>query len=181
MADFLLEIGCEEIPARMLEGAEAELSKRISDLLSRERLATTAEVKSFSTPRRLAVLASGIAPSQADVEEQVTGPAVKVAFKDGQPGPPAIAFAKKVGVDVSKLERTTTPKGEYLSAKVVSRGRSASEVLAEALPKEISGLYWAKNMYWRLGKPERFVRPVRWLVAMLDGRVVPVEFGGVHA
>ena len=181
MADFLLEIGCEEIPARMIEGAEAELSRRVGELLARERLSSQASVEAYSTPRRIAVLARNLESAQADVEEEVTGPAVKVAFKDGQPGPAAHAFAKKVGVDVGKLGRVTTPKGEYLAAKVVNRGRSASEVLAEALPKEIAGLYWAKNMYWREGKPERFVRPVRWLVALLDGEVVPVEFGGMEA
>ncbi|MBZ5647556.1 MAG: glycine--tRNA ligase subunit beta [Acidobacteriia bacterium] len=181
MADFLLEIGCEEIPARMIDGAEAELARRVGELLTRERLSADPKVEAYSTPRRVAVLARGIKPAQPDIEEQVTGPAVKVAFKDGQPGPAAHAFAKKVGVDVAKLDRVSTPKGEYLAAKVVNRGRSASEVLAEALPKEIAGLYWAKNMYWREGKPERFVRPVRWLVAMLDAQVVPVEFGGIES
>ncbi|HVP42087.1 MAG TPA: glycine--tRNA ligase subunit beta, partial [Terriglobales bacterium] len=181
MADFLLEIGTEEIPARMIDGAEAELARRVGDLLARERLASAAKVEAYSTPRRLAILARNVASAQADVEEEMTGPAVKVAFQDGQPGPAAHAFAKKVGVEVGKLARVTTPKGEYLAAKVVSPGRSASQVLAEALPKEIGALYWAKNMYWREGKPEHFVRPVRWLVAMLDGEVVPLEFGGVEA
>ncbi len=83
-------------------------------------------------------------------------------------------------MDVSQLQRTTTPKGEYLSAKVTKKGRSAAEILAEALPKEIASIYWPKNMYWR--KPsERFVRPVRWLVAMLDAEVIPLEFDGVRA
>ncbi len=181
MADFLLEIGCEEIQARMIDDAEAELSKRVGNLLLRERLAIAGNVEAYSTPRRIAVLARNVASAQEDVEAEVTGPAVKVAFKDGQPGPAAHAFAKKVGVDVGKLGRVTTPKGDYLSARVVSRGRSASDVLAESLPKEITGLYWAKNMYWRAGKPERFVRPVRWLVAMLDSRIVPLEFGGIQA
>ena len=181
MADFLLEIGCEEIPARMIDGAERELARRVGDLLARERLASEAKVEAYSTPRRVAVLARGIAGAQTDVEEEVTGPAVKVAFKDGQPGPAAHAFARKVGMDLAKLGRVTTAKGEYLAAKIVNRGHSASQVLAEALPREIAGLYWAKNMYWREGKPERFVRPVRWLVALLDGEVVPVEFGGIEA
>ncbi len=181
MADFLLEIGCEEVPARMIDDAEGELLRRVTGLLARERLASELQIEAYSTPRRLAVLARNVAAAQADVEEEVTGPAVKIAFKDGQPGPAAHAFAKKVGVDVAKLGRVTTAKGEYLAAKIVNRGRSASEVLAESLPKEIAALYWAKNMYWREGKPERFVRPVRWLVALLDGEVVPVEFGGVGA
>ena len=112
--------------------------------------------------------------------EQVNGPSVNVAYKDGQPTPAAHAFAKKAGVDVAQLERVTTPKGEYLSAKVTKKGRSAAEILAESLPKEISTIYWPKNMYWR--KPnERFVRPVRWLVAMLDGETIPLEFDGIRA
>ncbi len=179
MPDFLLEIGCEEIPARMIAAASEELRSRVVALLARERL-SEGEVTHFDTPRRLAVMASGIAASQADVVEQVNGPSVSVAYKDGQPTPAAHAFAKKSGVDVAQLERVTTPKGEYIAAKVTKRGRTASEILADGLPKELATIYWAKNMYWR--KPsERFVRPVRWLVAMLDGEVVPLEFAGVRA
>src|SRR3954468_14348749 len=105
MADFLLEIGCEEIPARMIDGAREELARRVGELLSRERLAESPQVELYSTPRRIAVLAKGITKSQPDAEEQVMGPAVKVAYKDGQPTPAAQAFAKKVGVDVAKLQK----------------------------------------------------------------------------
>jgi glycyl-tRNA synthetase beta chain len=179
MPDFLLEIGCEEIPARMIGAASEELRQRVTALLNRERL-SGGEVTHFDTPRRLAVLAAGIAASQADIVEQVTGPSVNVAYKDGQPSPAAHAFAKKAGVDVAQLEKVTTPKGEYIAAKVTKKGRSAAEILAEGLPKELSTIYWPKNMYWQ--KPnERFVRPVRWLVAMLDGETIPLEFGGIRA
>src|SRR5579872_4916454 len=179
MPDFLLEIGCEEIPARMIDAASRELRERVASLLSRERL-SAGEVTHFDTPRRLAILASGIAASQADMVEQVTGPSVNVAYKDGQPTPAAHAFAKKAGVDVTQLEKVTTPKGEYLAAKITKKGRSTSEILAELLPKELATIYWPKNMYWR--KPtERFVRPVRWLVAMLDGETIPLEFDGIQA
>ena len=179
MPDFLLEIGCEEIPARMLDDASRQLRERLATLLSRERLGG-AEITSFDTPRRLAVMVPGIAGGQADVAEQLNGPAVNVAYRDGQPTPAAHAFAKKAGVDVSQLERISTPKGEYISAKVTKKGRSTAEILAEALPKEISTIYWPKNMYWRKTS-ERFVRPVRWLVAMLDGEVIPLEFDGIRA
>ena len=181
MADFLLEIGTEEIPARMIASATEELTRRVTDFLVRERLSNGPEIEAFSTPRRLAVLARDIASSQPDIEEQVTGPSVKVAFKDGKPTPAAAAFAKKVNVAVDQLQTTTTPKGEYLSATVKKTGRAASDLFIELLPKELAGIYWAKNMYWRAGKPERFVRPVRWMVAMLDSQVIPVEFGGVTA
>jgi glycyl-tRNA synthetase beta chain len=179
MPDFLLEIGCEEIPARMIDAASQELRERVSALLARERLAA-GEVTTFDTPRRLALLAAGLAAAQADVVEQLTGPSVNVAYKEGQPTPAAHAFAKKAGVDVSQLERVSTPKGEYIAAKVTKKGRSAAEILAEGLPKEISAIYWPKNMYWR--KPsERFVRPVRWLVAMLDDQAIPLEIFGIRA
>jgi glycyl-tRNA synthetase beta chain len=180
MPDFLLEIGCEEIPARMIDAASLELRERVHKLLERERLSPATALTYLDTPRRLAVLAANIPPAQPDVVEEQTGPSVAIAFKDGQPTPAAHAFAKKAGMDVSKLQRTTTPKGEYLSAKVTKKGRAAAEILSEALPKEIAAIYWPKNMYWR--KPnERFVRPVRWLVAMLDADVIPLEFNGVRA
>src|SRR5438270_5384666 len=111
MPDFLLEIGTEEIPARMIFAAQEELQRRVIGLLKRERL-SAATVSHYDTPRRLSVLASGIPAGQPDMTEQVTGPSVSVAFKDGQPSPAAHAFAKKTGVDVSQLQRTTTPKGE---------------------------------------------------------------------
>jgi glycyl-tRNA synthetase beta chain len=179
MPDLLLEIGCEEIPARMIAAASQELRDRITAMLSRERLASK-DVTHFDTPRRLAVMAAGIPAAQPDVTEEVTGPSVSVAYRDGQPTPAAHAFAKKAGVQVSQLERITTQKGEYLSAKITKQGRSASEILAESLPKELASIYWPKNMYWR--KPsERFVRPLRWMVAMLDEERIPLEFDGICA
>jgi len=181
MADFLLEIGTEEIPARMIDSARDELARRTKDLLARERLANSPAIESFSTPRRLAVLARNVSAHQPDIQEQLTGPSLKVAYKDGAPTPAAAAFARKAGVPVGALEKIATPKGEYLAATVRKRGRTASEILAESLPKEIAGLYWAKSMYWRGKSAERFVRPVRWMVSLLDDQVVPVEFGGIAA
>src|SRR5437868_8012939 len=184
MPDLLIEIGCEEIPARMIEAAREEFGKRVTDLLQRERLTVQraeAAIASFSTPRRLAVLARHVSSQQPNVEEQLIGPATKVAFKDGNPTPAAEAFARKAGIDIAKLDKITNPKGEYLGATVVRKGRSAAEVLAEALPKELNALYWAKNMYWRANKPERFVRPIRWIVALLDGEVLPLQYAGVSA
>src|SRR5271170_3992564 len=218
--NFLFEIGLEEIPARMIAAAQAELARRIEDLLTRERLLNSGhEVHSYSTPRRLAVLVKGIKAAQADTQEQLTGPSWAVAFKNGEPTPAAHAFAKKAGVDLSalqkivsinkdelmknldiksqlveqldvkrqllgdidvksKLARIVNSKGEYLGATVERKGRTASEILAEQLPKELAALYWPKNMYWRAGKPERFVRPVKWLLALLDNATVPVAFAG---
>jgi glycyl-tRNA synthetase beta chain len=182
MAEFLLEMGLEEVPARMIAGAEAELGRRVGELLTRERLlGVGGKVTTYSTPRRLAVLVEDVLAAQADTEEKLTGPSWKVAFKDGAPTAAAEAFAKKAGVAVTALEKITNAKGEYVGATVKRLGRAAAELLAAELPKEVLGLYWAKNMYWRAGKPERFVRPVRWVVALLDSAVVPLEIAGIAA
>jgi glycyl-tRNA synthetase beta chain len=182
MAEFLFEIGLEEVPARMIAGAQAELERRVVALLERERLADAkVAVKSFSTPRRLAVFVAEVAERQEDISEELLGPSAKIAFKDGVATAAAVAFAKKAGVAVEELKTVETPKGEYLAATSVKAGRAAAEVIAAELPKELAGIYWAKNMYWRPGKPERFVRPVRWLLALLGDQVVPVSFAGYEA
>jgi glycyl-tRNA synthetase beta chain len=184
MPDLLLEIGLEEIPARMIDSARDELVTRIRELLTRERLldnVDAASFKGYSTPRRLAVLVRGVVSAQADVEEQVTGPSLKAAYKDGVPTPAAEAFARKVGVSVDKLATLRTAKGDYLSAVVRKSGKTATSVLAEFVPKEIGAIYWAKNMNWRGKAAEKFVRPVRWLVAELDGQIIPCAFAGTRA
>jgi glycyl-tRNA synthetase beta chain len=179
MAYFLFEIGLEEVPARMIPGAQAELLKRTLALLEREKLVGLSPIaKSFSTPRRLAVFVENVREQQDAIAEETTGPAVKIAFKDGVATPAAEAFARKSGVAVNELRIVMTSKGEYLAATSVKKGRTAAEVIAAELPKEIAGIYWAKNMYWRAGKPERFVRPVLWMVCLLGETVVPVEFAG---
>src|SRR6267154_747856 len=179
MPDFLLEIGTEEIPARMIGAASQELADQIRELLRGKRLSFDT-VTVFDTPRRLAVMASDVQASQQDLIYQLKGPSVQIAYKDGQPTPAAHAFAKKAGVDVSQLGRTPPDQGEYVTAQSIEKGRSALDILAEALPLRIETIHWPKSMYWR--KPnERFVRPVRWLLAMLDDQIVPVEFGGIRA
>ena len=90
------------------------------------------------------------------------------------------AFAKKAGVAVADLKKVDTPKGEYVGATVKRPGARRRDSCAE-LPKEVLAIYWAKNMYWRAGKPERFVRPVRWVVALIDSAVVPLEIAGIAA
>ena len=182
MPDFLFEAGLEEIPARMIAAGQAELARRVEELLGRERLLESGhEVHSFSTPRRLAVLVKGVKAKQDDLQEQLTGPSWSVAFKNGEATPAAHAFAKKAGVEVGALTKTTMTKGEYVSTTSHRKGRAAAEILTEHLPKELSAIYWPKNMYWRAGKPERYVRPVKWLLALLDHAIVPLEFAGVHA
>ncbi len=205
MSDFLLEIGLEEVPARMIAWAQHELLKRVELLLSRERLVDRtgslvwtneglppglhdglslngAQVaKSFSTPRRLTVLFKDVVLKLDDAKERVEGPPVSAAYKDGKPTPAAEAFAKKVGASVGELLTVEKPKGKYLCAYVERKGRTANEILAAELPKEVLGVSWPKNMYWRAGKPERFVRPIRWVVALMDSEVIPLTIAGIAA
>ncbi len=182
MPELLLEIGLEEIPARMIAAAEADLGRRVEAALTRAHLLDAAAVvTSYSTPRRLAVRVEGVLSRQLDSQEQLTGPSWKAAFPNGEPGPAAHAFAKKAGVPVTALEKITTPKGEYASAIQLRPGQTAETVLNESLPQEVAALAWPKTMYWRPNKPERFVRPLRWLLCLLDASVVPLEFAGVRA
>jgi glycyl-tRNA synthetase beta chain len=154
----------------------------VRELLTREQLLVPgSKVTTYSTPRRLALLAEGVLQKQADLEEVQTGPSWKVAFKDGEPTPAALAFAKKTGVAVGEFKKVVSGKGEYVGATVKRVGRTANEILAADLPKEVLAIYWAKNMYWRAAKPERYVRPVRWVVAVLDTEVVPLEIAGIAA
>src|ERR1700733_11308776 len=103
MAEFLFEIGLEEVPARMIAGAQAELERRVEDMLRRERLLyVEGSVKSYSTPRRLAVLVSSVEENQNPLMVETLGPSTKVAYRDGLPTPAAISFAKKIGVDVGE-------------------------------------------------------------------------------
>jgi glycyl-tRNA synthetase beta chain len=182
MPELLLEIGLEEMPARMIAAAEAELARRVETVLAKARLlGTDFVVTSYSTPRRLAVRVEGVLAQQVDMQEQLTGPSWKAAFPNGEAGPAAQAFAKKAGVAITALEKITMPKGEYASATVQRPGQHAEKVLGEELPKEIGALTWPKTMYWRPNKPERFVRPLRWLLCLLDTSVVPFEFAGIRA
>jgi glycyl-tRNA synthetase beta chain len=178
MPDFLLEIGLEEVPARMIDAAQEELARRVEQLLEREYLGH-GRPQVFSTPRRLALFIS-VQPRQPNEMVKQLGPPASAAYKDGKPTKAAEGFADKMGVSPDQLQVTDTPKGKYVYADVKKIGRTAGEVLAEKLPKEIAALYWRKNMYWR-SKSERFVRPLRWLVALLDENAIPMELFGMPA
>jgi glycyl-tRNA synthetase beta chain len=182
MPDFLLEIGCEEIPARMARaGADILLSNTVAALQQVYFPVDTARCRSFWTPRRLASYVPGLPPQEPNVDYQEVGPSWNVAFKDGAPTAAAEAFAKKHGVPISSLIRITKKKGDYVAVQLNRAGRPTGVVLREIVADQLRDFYWPKTMYWRAKAAERFVRPVRWVVALLDDEVLPIEFGGVVA
>jgi glycyl-tRNA synthetase beta chain len=177
---FLLEIGTEEIPDWMIEPALASLASLVGEYLAAQRL-TAGAIRTDATPRRLVLRAADLMERQPDNEELISGPPVSAAFKDGQPTGAALGFARKMGVDVEALERHETPRGEYLAYRKKTAGRAAREILAEALPELILKIQWPKAMVWGAKGGPRFIRPIRWLVALAGGEVVPFEIAGVHS
>jgi glycyl-tRNA synthetase beta chain len=181
--ELLIEIGVEELPAAWMPKLTTQLAERLTARLGEYRIAPGAPVESFSTPRRLTVRVAHIAERQEDLDETITGPPVSAAFgKDGQPTPAALGFAKKQGVPFDQLTRARTPKGEYLAFQKHERGRSAVDTLPNILTGLLRDLAFPKQMHWdaRLedGRGELlFGRPIRWLLFLYGGRVVPYTIG----
>src|ERR1700730_8599017 len=180
--ELVFEIGCEEIPAGMLPRATDELRTNITKLLTAENLIAGVAVETFSGPRRLSAWVRGLTAKQEDVTSDVTGPPKSVAFdKAGMSTRAALSFAEKQGVRVEDLHRIQTPKGEYLAARQVKRGRTAEEILCEILPRTIHDLTWPRSMTWTGIDGARFIRPIRWLLAVLDERALNFSFGRVSS
>jgi glycyl-tRNA synthetase beta chain len=177
--ELLIEIGVEEIPASWLPGLTTQLGARLESQLKELRLPPSAPIETYSTPRRLTVRVGKLAERQTDSEELLTGPPVSAAFgPEGQPTPAAVGFAKKQGVEVTALERLETPKGRYLAFRKQLRGKAAVDVLPDVLSGLLRGITFPKAMRWDAcledGKGELpFGRPIRWLLFLYGGRVVP--------
>ena len=180
--ELLIEIGVEELPAGWLPSLTRQMAARLETRLRDFRISAGAQVESYSTPRRLTARVGKIAERQEDLEEVITGPPVSAAFKDGVPTPAALGFAKKQGVEFDQITRVQTPKGEYLAFNRRQRGKSAVDTLPDVLTALLRDLQFPKQMNWdaRLedGK-ENFVfgRPIRWLLFIYGGRVVPFTIG----
>jgi glycyl-tRNA synthetase beta chain len=177
--ELLLEIGCEELPAGWLPALTNQIGEMVDAQLRAHRLPPESPVETYSTPRRLTVRVVRIPERQNDLEELVTGPPVSAAFKpDGTPTPAASGFAAKQGVDVAALERVHTPKGEYLGFRRRQRGKATVDVLPDVLRDTLRGLQFPKAMHWDAmlddGKGNLlFGRPIRWILYLYGGRVVP--------
>ena len=177
-ATLLLEIGTEELPARDLSSALAQLREKVPALLEEHRLDYEG-LRVLGTPRRLVVLIEGLAPRQRPVEEVVKGPPVHAAFDaDGKPTKAAEGFARKQGVAVEDLEVREVNGGQYVVAIRRREGRPTPEVLAEILPALIADLHFPMSMRWN-ETGVAFSRPVRWLVALLGEHIIPFEYAGI--
>src|SRR5216684_390435 len=180
--ELLFEVGCEEIPAGMLPKAEEELRTNIEKLLTAENLLGGVTVETFSAPRRLTAWVRGLLAKQADVETEVTGPPKSVAYDSvGAPTRAALSFAEKQGVHVSDLYLVQTPKGEYLAAKQIKLGRTAAQILTTILPRAVHDLTWPRSMTWTGLEGARFIRPIRWVVAVLEGKPLKLSVAGIPA
>lgn len=177
--ELLVEIGCEELPAGWLPSLTAQLGEVLPAQLRAHRLLPEAPAETFSTPRRLAVRVARLAERQTDLEELINGPPASASFAgDGSPTSAATGFAARHGVDVGALERVTTPRGVYLAFRRKERGRAAVDVLPAVLGGTLRAIAFPKAMHWDAALDDGhgellFGRPIRWILFLYGGRVVP--------
>jgi glycyl-tRNA synthetase beta chain len=179
-AELLLEIGVEELPHQFIAPALSSLRDAAARLLEAARL-SSGTISAYGTPRRLVLVVEDLARHQTAVKKEVMGPSKTVAFdQQGQPTKAAIGFAAGQGVPVESLQVRLTPKGEYLFAVKEDAGKPANTVLLELLPQLIGQLSFPKAMRWN-DAGVRFARPVRWLMVLFGGAVVPINAAGIKA
>jgi glycyl-tRNA synthetase beta chain len=178
--DLLLEIGVEELPATFVAQAVEALAGLLESRLRELRL-SHGTVRALGTPRRLALIASGVASAQPDLDEEALGPPARVAFDaDGKPTKAAQSFATKIGVPLEALFKKATDKGEYVAGRRVEQGAPAARLLPAVLAELCGKIPFRKSMRWSDGDTA-FGRPVRWLIALLGDAELPFEFAGVRS
>ncbi len=176
--NLVFEVGCEDLPARFVNPALSSLAESIKTGLADQRI-DVKKISTYATPRRLAIIAD-ISESQSDLSEERTGPPAKFAMKDGEPQKAAIGFAKGQGVDPKDIYIVTTKKGDYVAVKVEEKGAPSADVLPAILESALGDLKFPKSMRWGSLRTS-FGRPLRWMVAVLDGKTLPVHFANVDS
>ncbi len=180
MSDIILEIGTEEMPARFMPDIMKQMKEKAMFLLAEYRISYE-RCRVLGTPRRMALLVESCAKEQKDLIKKVKGPSWSIAFaEDGTPSNAAYGFAKSQGVEVSHLIREDIDGVSYVFASIRKAGRATEVVIPDLLEQLVSELSFPKNMLWGEGK-YRFVRPVRWVVALLDQNIIPCQVAGIHA
>lgn len=179
-ADFLLEIGVEELPADQILPAIGFIEQSFEKLLQEQRLSFKGICK-YSTPRRLAVLISDLQTAQEDLERIITGPSTRIAYTpEGTLSPAAQGFLKKNRAQEIDVYMETTEKGEFIAIRQLEKGKSAEEILGNKVPEILAAIPFAKRMIWK--DPHlSFSRPIRWILAMLDDTVLPIELFGIQS
>ncbi|MGH8427471.1 MAG: glycine--tRNA ligase subunit beta [Gammaproteobacteria bacterium] len=178
--DLLIEIGTEELPASAQVPLAAALRTSLAAALSERGLAAT-ELESFSTPRRLTVLAFKVPPFEPDRQTERRGPSLRAAFDgEGRPTRAALGFARSVGIDVETLEKRREPEGEWLIYRQAVHGQPISAILIAIMPRLFANLPLPRRMRWNAGDAS-FLRPVRWLTVRYGDEAIPVEAFGLTA
>ena len=177
--NFLFEIGVEELPSRYVNSSEKELEKLISEKLKEERIGYKS-LKSYSTPRRVAVLAEGLSDKQEELYKKSLGPSVEVAFKDGKLTKAGEGFLKGQDAQESDIKIIENEKGKYISIEKYYAGHVTKEILPDILDSSIRSLSFDKSMKWS-DKQFRFARPIKWILALLDNEILDFEFEGIKS
>ena len=174
--DLLFEIGAEEIPAGFMPNILGQL-KQLAETKLNDAHLPFESIETYGTPRRLAIIVKGLADASAEISERHKGPSASIAYDaDGNATKAAIGFARGKGLDVADL----VVEDGYIYAETKTAGVPAKDIVSEMLPQLITGLNFPKSMHWG-DLDAKFVRPVRWLVALLDEEVIPVEFATVQS
>lgn len=178
MNNYLLEIGVEELPSRFVNMAIGQLNEKSKKLLAENEIGFK-NVKVYATPRRLSLIIEDLDEKQKDIQKEVKGPSVKIAYDDDKkPTKPLLGFMKSQNISENDLVIKELKGTDYVFANISSIGRKSSEILSEIIPSLIRDINFPKNMRWG-GKNIRFARPIRWIVSLLDDEVVPFDFEGI--
>ncbi|MFN3740489.1 MAG: glycine--tRNA ligase subunit beta [Thermodesulfovibrionales bacterium] len=180
MHKFLLEIGVEEVPARFLLPGITMLKESATNLLQKY-LIEFSDIRSYATPRRFALLIKGLPDTQRDIEKEIWGPPRKIAFDEkGAPTKTLIGFCSAQGIDINTIEIKKKDKGEYVVATVKEKGQPVKDLLGRFSIELINSLNFPKSMRWA-DHSIRFVRPIRWLLALFDSEIVDFEIDGIRS
>lgn len=181
MAELIFEIGCEEIPARFIRPAEKSVKELLLAEIKKEGISGADHILTYGTPRRIGLTLNGIELVQPDRVVSVMGPKVGIAYDaDGNPTKVAIGFAKSQGVNVEDLEMVDGPKGRCIQATKTIVGKKTFDCLTEILPRVIGKIPFPKSMRWSTIE-ESFARPIHWILAVLDGEIVPFEYANIKS
>ena len=177
---LLFEIGCEEIPARFMDSSLKQLKENSKKFLNENRI-NFEDIKTYGTPRRLTLIIEGLADNQDDLEEEIKGPAKRIAFDgNNEPTKPLQGFMRSKGLNIEDLYFKVAGKEEYVFAKLKETGKNTEDVLKVILPKLIKSINYPKTMKWG-GKQLRFTRPIRWIVSIYNGDVLDFELEGIKS